>query len=455
MNPPRVLILSHGHPDFSIGGGEIAAHAQWQELRRRGIETMLIARTSQSPRHAGAALSLRSADGMEVLFSAPPVDHFRHSQPNRRVIHDEFRALLERFRPTVVHFHHYVHLGLEMVREVRKFAPDGLIVMTLHEYLAICHAQGQMLKTNGLLCAKAAPLDCHACFPQITPQDFFLRELFVKSFLHLVDRFVCPSIFLRDRYIEWGLPSDKMTVLENGQSAAPVTRAPGATPDGLRRRFVVLGQLSRLKGTLVVLEAVRLLPRRVRKLITIEIHGSMQYVVEDFRAQFESALQEVKETVRHCGAYRPMDVHGIIQRSGWVIQPSIWWENSPLVIQEAFAAGRPVICSNIGGMAEKVSHGVSGLQFRVGSASDLAAGIEEAATTPGLWESLCSGLPRPPSIASTVEDTLALYQSVRVSSESIGEAEMEESLGAALRKQRTAESATKEIATMSVSAHAR
>ena len=56
----------------------------------------------------------------------------------------------------------------------------------------------------------------------------------------------------------------------------------------------------------------------------------------------------------------------------WVVVPSIWWENSPLVIQEAFAHGRPVICSDIGGMAEKVADGVSGLHFRVNDPVSLA-----------------------------------------------------------------------------------
>jgi glycosyltransferase involved in cell wall biosynthesis len=408
---PRVLIVSHGHPDFSIGGGEIAAHTQWQELRRRGIETLLVARTAQSPAHAGASFSLRSRDGMEVLFSAPPVDHFRHSQPNRRVVHEEFRALLERFCPTVVHFHHYVHLGLELLREVRKFAPAAVIVLTLHEYLAMCHAQGQMLKTSGLLCNRAAPLDCNGCFPDITPQKFFMRELFVKSFLNLVDCFVCPSAFLRDRYVDWGLPREKMHVLENGQPA----RAVGSRDaDGsLRAKFLVLGQLSRLKGTLVLLEAARLLPRRIRKGVRIEIHGSTQYEVGDFTSHYQRALGELGDSVRHCGPYRPGDVLNIIHGSGWVIQPSIWWENSPLVIQEAFAAGRPVICSNIGGMAEKVRDGVTGLHFRVGSAADLAARIEEAATTPGLWENLCAAVQQPPSIEATVTTLLSLYQDAR------------------------------------------
>ena len=412
MSEPRVLIIVHGHPDFSVGGGEIAAYSQWQELKRRGIETMFVARIGESPQHAGASFSNRSADGREVLFSAPPVNHFRHSQPERAVVYREFRALLERFQPTVVHFHHYVHLGLEMIREVRKFMPQGRIVVTLHEFLAICHAQGQMLKTNGVLCTKALPLDCHRCFPDIPPQDFFMRELFIKSFLNLCDLFVCPSEFLLQRYVAWGLPQAKMLALDNGQ---PRRDARVQTHDtALCARFVVLGQLSKLKGTLVVIEAAKLLSRRLKRLIRIEIHGSMQHETEAFKLEFNEVLAEVSGTVSYCGPYRHSDVNDIITRNGWVIQPSIWWENSPLVIQEAFAAGRPVICSNVGGMAEKVKVGIGGLHFRVASPSDLASQLEQAATHPQLWETLCSTVPAPLLIDETVDRLLAEYVKPRI-----------------------------------------
>jgi glycosyltransferase involved in cell wall biosynthesis len=408
MSAPRVLVIAHGHPDFSIGGGEIAAYAQYLELRRRGIDAMFLARSSLSPQHTGTSFSLRSADGREVLFSPPPADHFRHSQPHRRVVYEEFRDLLRRFAPTVVHFHHYVHLGLEMLREARHSLPQARLVLTLHEFLAQCHANGQMLKANGLLCTKAAPLDCNQCFPNVSAQEFFMRELFIKSFLNLCDRFVCPSKFLRDRYVEWGLPAPKMSVVENGQPLR-ATAAAVQAPAALQTRFVLLGQLSRFKGTPVLLEAVRLLPQRLRDLLTIEIHGTIQFEVEEFKAQFQRALIGLENTVRFGGAYRSADVHDIVQRSGWVIVPSIWWENSPLVIQEAFAAGRPILCSNIGGMAEKVTHGVDGLHFRVGSAGDLAACIETAATTPGLWQRLQAGITAPPAIDATVDQLLALY----------------------------------------------
>lgn len=409
MDEARILLICHGHPDFSPGGGEIAAYTHWQELRRREIKAMLVCRVAESPGHVGAPFFPRSEDGLEVLFNAPPVDHFRHSQPQKNVVYQDFRALLERFRPTVVHFHHYVHLGLEMIREVRKFDPDVPIAVTLHEYLGICNAFGQMVKTNGVLCQKAAPLDCSLCFPAISPQQFFMRELFVKSFFALVDLFVCPSDFLRQRYIAWGLPAEKMIVMENGQ---PVNHQPVAEENPVRTyetRFVVLGQLSRRKGTLVLLDAVRLLPKRIRKLVRVEIHGSAQYAEEDFRAEFDKSLKELDQTVHLCGRYSPRDVGSILRQNGWLVVPSIWWENSPMVIQEAFAEGRPVICSNIGGMAEKVTPGVSGVHFRVNNAADLAARIEECATNPALWKRLCAGVPKPPTIEQTVDQLLQMY----------------------------------------------
>jgi glycosyltransferase involved in cell wall biosynthesis len=64
---------------------------------------------------------------------------------------------------------------------------------------------------------------------------------------------------------------------------------------------------------------------------------------------------------------------------GWVVVPSIWWENSPVVIQEARRAGTPLIVSDIGGMAEKAEAGVDGLHFKRGSPVDLARAMLDAA----------------------------------------------------------------------------
>ena len=96
-------------------------------------------------------------------------------------------------------------------------------------------------------------------------------------------------------------------------------------------------------------------------------------------------------------------------RPDWVVVPSIWWENSPLVIQEAFLHGRPVICSDIGGMAEKVRDGVDGLHFRAGDPVSLARTIERATTNPRLWRSLRDGIRDPYPMDAHVSRLLDLY----------------------------------------------
>jgi glycosyltransferase involved in cell wall biosynthesis len=91
-----------------------------------------------------------------------------------------------------------------------------------------------------------------------------------------------------------------------------------------------------------------------------------------------------------------------------VLVPSTWWENSPVVIQEAYAAGRPLICTGIGGMAEKVPNRRSGLHFRLGDAADLARVMSEAADEV-LYQALCSGLPNVADQATMARDYMATF----------------------------------------------
>ena len=100
----------------------------------------------------------------------------------------------------------------------------------------------------------------------------------------------------------------------------------------------------------------------------------------------------------------------LMREVDWVVVPSIWWENSPMVIQEAFCHGRPVICSNIGGMAEKVTHNATGLHFRQSSVEDLVDRLVEAIRSPDLWKRLRANLPTPPSHVEAAARHLDLYR---------------------------------------------
>jgi glycosyltransferase involved in cell wall biosynthesis len=93
-----------------------------------------------------------------------------------------------------------------------------------------------------------------------------------------------------------------------------------------------------------------------------------------------------------------------------VLVPSIWWENSPLVIQEALASRRPIICSDIGGMAEKVRDGIDGCHFRAGDPRALAELLASLSRAPERLQAMQATIGRPPSIAETTSQIIGVYQ---------------------------------------------
>ena len=144
------------------------------------------------------------------------------------------------------------------------------------------------------------------------------------------------------------------------------------------------------------------------------LHGAnLELQPQQFQDDFDALLEEITagpNNVTLVGKYEHDDLPRLMAEIDWVVVPSRWWENSPLVIQEAFLHGRPVICSDIGGMAEKVTDGVNGLHFRAGDPRSLARVLERATTTPGLWESLRAGIPDVYDMPDHIASLRSLYR---------------------------------------------
>jgi glycosyltransferase involved in cell wall biosynthesis len=109
------------------------------------------------------------------------------------------------------------------------------------------------------------------------------------------------------------------------------------------------------------------------------------------------------------GPYEAEELSQLMAGIDWVVMGSIWWENSPLVIQEAFKFGRPVICPDIGGMVEKVRHGKGGLNYRARDSASLADSIRKAIETPDLYEHLQNSLPEYSAVYRIAGDHVMLY----------------------------------------------
>jgi glycosyltransferase involved in cell wall biosynthesis len=409
----RILIVAHGHPELRPGGGEIASYLLFRGLQRvAGIEAHYLAwvEAAGAERVAGR-LSSFAGRPRESVICTGEFNSFWLSQPSVAVL-DQFALLLARIDPDVVHFHHYTNLGIEFIAAARQHKPELRLVVTLHEYLAICHHYGTMVKTSGFaLCRAASDEACAACFPGIPAGDFGRRRQYVQAHFASVDRFVAPSEFLRQRYIEWGVPAARIIALANG--IEPVRRPPPRRSAAENCAvFGFFGQIHPFKGLIELLTAFHHLDQlRPTAAIRLMIHGAyLESNHRDYIALFRDLLAKTAARVHFAGPYARRDLYRLIAAVDWVVVPSIWWENSPLVIEEALAHRRPVVCSAIGGMAEKVRPGKDGFQFPVGDAFELARLILRLAEDGTVWDALQSTMRQPATVAETVARHLSVYR---------------------------------------------
>ncbi|GAA6135059.1 glycosyltransferase family 4 protein [Oceaniserpentilla sp. 4NH20-0058] len=407
----KILIISHGHPDHSKGGAEVAAYNLFKEYQAQGKDALFLARSGESS-HGGSVFSSRNNE-TEVLFHTSIGDWFNLRCAESRHMAEHFSGLLTRFNPEVVHFHHYAHMGLEMIRIVKNTLPEAKIIFTLHEYMAICFNNGQMVKKDSTkLCYESNPVDCSQCFPEKSSADFFMRKQYIQSMFELVDHFISPSHFLIDRYKAWGIAEEKMTMIENGQPKA-INSDPRPLASGEKRgRFAFFGQINPFKGIDVILEAFASLSEDLREQVHLDIHGANLHLQEEsFQEKVNGLLEELSGVVTMHGSYEPHEMPRLLAECDWMIIPSIWWENSPMVIQEAYNHGRPVISADIGGMAEKIIDGKTGYHFRRGSHQSLASVIEKAVTT-DQWSRIHNNIVKPINIEECAHEHFKVLENV-------------------------------------------
>ena len=410
----KALIIAHNHPQFFPGGAEIFAYDLFKAIRDyTPYKPFFLAAADPSTRevHTGTPFQMLVDAEDEALFWGGSFDYFYQSQQTLNFIYLDFKHFLEQLQPDVIHFHHTIRFGVEAIQVARQTLPNAKIVLTIHEFILICNRDGQMVrKDNEELCEFASPNRCYSCFPEYSPQQFKMREVFLKAHLDLVDRFISPSHFLARRFINWGLPQAKIEVLENGRRLQPPAPHRQLTSTGTRNQFGFFGQINPYKGVLLILEAVEYLVENNYQNFQIHLFGNIASGFPEFKAEFLEFLAKYPGLVTHHGRYEQSKIPDLVRLVDWVIVPSIWWENSPLVIQEVLMHLRPVICSDIGGMAEKITDGKTGLHFKVRNAVSLANTMEKAIADSQLWQDLVDNIPPRLSIERSAQEHIAVYE---------------------------------------------
>ena len=385
---------------------------------RDDINPVLLAAVDPSIRSlykSGARITGFDGREGEFLFLSRDYDYLWHKVADPALTRS-FAEFLELVRPDVVHFHHFLLLGIDLLTLTRRVLPNTRIVFTFHEFLSICDANGHMLrKVDGSLCSRASAVRCHQCFPERSPESFFVREMWFKRHLSAVDAFTVPSRFMIDHYVSWGLERQRITHVTNGQ---PDYKQARATRDKRlkRNRFGFFGQLVDNKGVWLLLQAVDQLRADGFTDFIVEINGdNLRYASEARRAEIEAFRSKENELpvgqriVSFNGSYAIDQLPRRMARVDWCIVPSVWWEIFGLVISEAWMFKRPVIASDVGGPGERITHEKDGLLFEVADASSLAQTIRRACTESGLWERLVKGIVPPATEDVMVDGFLSVY----------------------------------------------
>lgn len=406
-----ILQIAHDHPAWTTGGTELLAHGLAHALDGRdgAVSVFLAAATSlQRPEGQPGELSLQDGD---LVLQTGAYDRFGMTRLDGAGWLESLAAALGRLRPDVVHLHGLDRIGAEILPALRRIAPRAKIVLTLHDYQLICPAEGLMTTPEGARCEAAAPDRCAACLPGTSAARHALRKAHLTALLRSVDAFVAPSRFLRDRFVAWGLDPRRIRHLPNAVPRPALAEAKDAPLRQRRDRFAFFGNVAAHKGVLVLLEAAALLQARgVRA--SLALHGGLNHPGPEFARDFAEALRAARPLARHLGAYAPAETGRLMAEADWIVLPSTWWENAPLVAIEARAAGRPVICSGLGGLAELVNDGRDGLHAPPGDALALADCMERAAADPALWDRLAPAPPAVDGYAAFVDQHLALYRSL-------------------------------------------
>lgn len=377
----RILYLIHGHEKFSKGGAEAAAFSLFHSISQLPACEGWILSAFPIGNNAMQLGALQSADkrGREYILGAQ-CEYFYLKSIDIAAIKPSISRLINESKPDIIHLHHYINFGIDVIPLLQTLAPAAKIVVTLHEYLALCLHNGQMVTTQNLsLCHEPSPLACSHCFPGTSQNDIFLRLSYAALTLRSADKLLSPSHFLIDRYRQCGIDHPNFQCIENGlpvNAYAATSEETAIASTGPLNRFSYFGQLNRYKGLLILLKAIAILKQNGVKDFLVTINGAnLEAQPQDFQDQFNQLAKQVGDLVLIAGSYNKEELKSRMLQSDWTIVPSIWWENSPVVIQESFYFKRPVIGSNIGGISEKIK-GLGGLEFEVANPLSLAQAME-------------------------------------------------------------------------------
>lgn len=445
----RILLTTHLFlPDFSAGT-EVLTFNTAKQLQSLGHEVEVC---TGYPARPGLADSERfdtyQYEGIQVhrfLHNAAPMgeqSNVAEAEYNNLFFARWFRSYAGEFKPDIVHF---FHLGLLSASVIDVCHDLGIpMVMTPTDFWLIC-PNNQLRLPDNSACKGPDPdgVNCmkHGVSNNQPPQvarifnrlprgvvstmiwginrgafsgswfspmvrALYQRAGFLRERMNKLERVIVPTRLMEDMLVKNGLDPHKVVFSRFGiRPAKPEVHRPD--PAG-KVRFGFIGGLGEHKGAHLLVSAARLLPESLA--VEVKIYGRADHF-PDYYARL-LRLADAHQGIQFCGTFPNEQIASIFAELDVLVVPSLWYENSPLVIYSAQEAGCPVIASNFAGMAEVVHHEKNGLLFEPGDVAGLASAMERLICDRGLLGQLRERAVKPKSIAEYAAELQVIYDDV-------------------------------------------
>jgi glycosyltransferase involved in cell wall biosynthesis len=439
----RILLVTSFFPPAQTAGTEIRTLAYARGLQRLGHEVQVICAGDWNKGNKywnGASDEIYQGVPVRRLnlnwMLAPDPNRFLYSNP---IVEEYLGNFLTQWKPQIMHITSCVSMSAGVIQAAKDH--NIPVVLTLTDFWFIC-PRVNLFKSDGTLCnGQTTALDCLNCmmrntkvyrllnsvlpqgaaartltqisrtpslsrFPGLRGMAFDMehRKEYLASMLRCADYVTAPSNIVSEtvnRCVDSGVDE----VIHSGHDLSWLENLMPRRQSG-PLRISYIGQVIPIKGVDILLSAF--LSTGFTDQAELVIYGDSSKDPAYFKKMKES-IPGHNTAIKFSGSFSHHHLGEILPEIDLLVVPSLWHENNPRIIQEAFAAKIPVIASDVGGISEFVEDGINGLLFERGNVNDLSKQLQRIILEPDLFEKLRAGIKPVKSIDEEISEFDEIY----------------------------------------------
>lgn len=446
----KILLVVHTFLPKYVGGTEVCTYELAKKFTSLGHEVIIFCTDPLS--HNIQLQVIESYYCGIKIYTVPKniskYKNFSNTYLENRVI-SPFNNLLTEFKPNIIHYHHFMHLSIEMADLGKKLKIPQ--ILTLHDFWFQCLTH-QRITTRGKLCKSFSEEKCSRCLSDIMNsgpltnttfsfKDYMendhkckylldiakkvyqrnfgkliystnknqlvkmvdVRNKYMKSLFTKLDLLIFPTKFLYDQFSNWKINSDKSILSSDGINTEIFKKTKHIL--GKTIRFAFIGSIIPTKGLDMILKAW---PKIKKGGYNLKIYGSLQT-----DKKYSSTIVHLAKNLQNitfCGTFEPGKVADIFSDIDVLIVPSRWFENAPLVLRNAMHTKTPVIAVNLGSIPELVTPGKNGLLYENEDLDGLIRQMNYFITHPKAISQMKDNFPPQKSIGTNATELLSYYR---------------------------------------------